>query len=75
MITAMYAEIRDLISRGKYRAVRITELPDGSKMTTAMYVLVIKSSKDKEDKYEARYVAGVHFDITNDYLVHRAQTI
>ena len=49
MIEAKYAEIRDLVNRGTFRAVLRTELPDGANLITARYVLAIKSDEDKEE--------------------------
>ena len=70
-----YAEIRDMVNGGNFRAVLRTKLPDGANLITAIYVLSIKSDKDKEEKYKARYVDRGHLDILKDYLVHGAQTI
>ena len=75
MIEAKYAKIHNLISRGTFRAVLRTELPNGANMITARYVLLIKSNEDKEERYKARYIAGGHLDVMKDYLVHGAQTI
>ena len=44
-------------------------------MITARYVLAIKSSKDKEKKYKARYVAEGHLGIMKNYLIQGAQAI
>ena len=52
-----------------------TELPDGANMITARYVLAIKSTEAKEERYKASYVVEGHLDIMKDYLVHGAQTI
>ena len=75
MIEAKYAEIRDLVNKGTFRAFLRTELPDGANLITARYVLAIKSEEDKKELYKARYVAGGHLDIMKDYLIHGAQTI
>ena len=40
-----YFEIRDLVSRGKFRAVQRIELPDGANLITAIYALVINQTK------------------------------
>ena len=75
MIEAKYAEIRDMVNRGTFRAVLKTELQYYANLITARYVLAIKSDEYKEERYKARYVAGGHSDIMKDYLVHGAQTI
>ena len=75
IIEAKYSEIRDLINRGNFLAVLRTELPDGTNLITAGYVLAIKSDEDKEERYKRRYVASGNLDIMKDYLVHGAQTI
>ena len=41
-------------------------------MITAKYVPAIKSDEHKEERYEARYVAGGHLGIMKDYVVHGA---
>ena len=70
MIEAKYAEIRDLINRGTFRAILRTELPYGANLIIARCFLAIKSDEDKEERYKARYVAGGNLDIMKDYLVH-----
>ena len=67
-------EIRDLISRGTFRAVLRTEHLDGANMITAGYVLAIKSEEDKEDIHKARCVAERHLEIMKYYIAHGAQT-
>ena len=47
-IEAKYAEIRDLASRGTFRAVFRTELPDDANLITARCVLAVKLYEDKE---------------------------
>ena len=49
MIEAKYAEIRNLVDIGTFRAVLQTEFPDGVNMITARYILSIKYNKDQED--------------------------
>ena len=49
MIEAKYAEIRDLINTGTFRAVLRTELLDSANLTTARHFLAIKSDEDKEE--------------------------
>ena len=73
IIEAIYTEIRDLISRDTLRAVLRAVLPDSANVVTAIYVLAIKSSEDKEERYKAIYVAEGHLDIMIDYLVHGAK--
>ena len=46
MTEAKYAERRDLVNRGTFRAMIRKELPDGTNLITARYVLVIKSDED-----------------------------
>ena len=75
MKEAKLAEVRDLINRGTFRTVLRTELPEGANRMTVRYVLAIKSSEDKEDRYKARYVSEEHPDVMKDFLVHGAQTI
>ena len=70
MIEAKYAEIRDLIKRGTFRAVLRAELSDSANLITSRYVLAIKSEENKEERNKARYVAGGHLGIMKDYLVH-----
>ena len=74
MIEDKYEDTRDLISRGTFRAVLRTELPGGASMIIARYVLGIKSSEYKEERFKARYVAGGDLGIMKDYLFHRART-
>ena len=50
MIKAEQDEIRDLVSRGKFKAVIRTELPDSANMITARYVMATKSKEDKVDR-------------------------
>ena len=75
MIEAKYAEIRDLINRGTFRAILRIELPNGANPITERYFLAIKSEEDKEERNKERYVVGGHLDIMKDCLVHAAQTI
>ena len=75
MTAAKYSEIRDLIKRGRFQAVLRTELPDSANMITARYLLAIKSSEDKEERYKARYAAGRHPGIMQEYLVLCAKII
>ena len=49
MIEAKYAEIRDIGTRGTFRAVLRTELLDGAYIITARYVLAINQIKIKEN--------------------------
>ena len=66
MIGTKYAEIRYLFNRSTFRAVLKVELPDGANLIITIYILAIKSDKDKEDRYKARYVADGHVDIMKD---------
>ena len=74
MIEAKYAEIRGLF-KGNFRAVLRTELRNRANLITARYVLYIKSDEDKEERYNARTVAGEHLNIMKDYLLHSTQHI
>ena len=56
MIEAKYAEIRDLVNRGIFRAALRTEIPDSANLITARYILAIESDEDKEERYKARQV-------------------
>ena len=75
MIGANYAEIRDLINRGIFRAVLRTELPDGANLIVARFFLAIKSDEDKEERYKERYIFGGRLGIMKDYLAHGEQSI
>ena len=74
MIEAKYAEIRDIVNRGIFRAVLRAELPYGANLITERYMLSIKSDEDKEDRCKAEYVSDGHLDIMKDYLVHGSLT-
>ena len=74
-IEAKYVEIRDLLNRSTFRAVLSTELPEGANLTKARYNLAVKSDKNKEERYKARYGTREHLHIMKDYLVHGVQTI
>ena len=75
MIQDKYAEIRDLVNGGTFRAVFRAELPDGTNLITTRHALAIKSDEDKEERYKTRYVVSGHLEIMKDYLVYGAQTI
>ena len=75
MIESKYVEIRFLVYKNKFRAMLRTELPDGANLITAIYVHAIKSDKDKEERYKARYVSGRDLDIIKDYLAYGVHTI
>ena len=75
MIAAKYTEIRDLLHRETFEVILKEEIPEGSNVLTARFVLAIKSIEDGEIKFKARYVAGGHQDKLKDYLVHGAQTL
>ena len=42
MMKVKQSEIRDLTNKGTFRSVLRTELPDGTYMITAKYILAIK---------------------------------
>ena len=58
MIDTKYAEIRDQINRGTFRAVLRAKLPYAASLMTARHVLAIKSDEDKGERYKAIYVTG-----------------
>ena len=49
MIESKYAEIRDMVNSGTFRAVLRTELPDDANLIAARYILAVKSDEDKEE--------------------------
>ena len=57
-----------MIKKGTLRAVLGIELPDSADMIIVRYTLVIKSSKDKRERYKARNVANGHFNHHEELL-------
>ena len=60
MKTAISDGVKDLLRCGKFKVILKEDIPDGSHMLTARFVLAIKSKTDGQIKFKVRYVMRGH---------------
>ncbi len=73
MREARRTEIKDLLDRWAFNVILREEVPDGSNVLAARFLLTIKSTEDGKINYEAKYVVGAHRDRLKH--LHSSQTL
>ncbi len=69
------SEVQDLMSRGTFKVVDRSELPENPNALTPRFVLAMKSNEDDQLRFKARYVIGGHRDKLKHYMIDGAQTL
>lgn len=68
-------EIKGLLERGTFKVILREDVNSDANVLPGHFVLAIKSTKDGEVKFKARYVIGGHRDRFKQLMVHSATTL